>query len=145
VIELLDVTLSEYLRANISAKATTGGVHLLFLRRRRPRPHLWLYRRRRLQGRGGSRLGRRILGLWLRLRGFEYRYDKSVDLGVAQFAHDEAKAAACRTLQDAWAELAAKVIDEFVINGFKPQDVLLIPGFKMQYMGNSTISKSSRL
>jgi acetone carboxylase beta subunit len=39
---------------------------------------------------------------------FEYRYDKSVDLGVAQFASDEQKAAACATLQEAWEELAAR-------------------------------------
>jgi acetone carboxylase beta subunit len=39
------------------------------------------------------------------------------------------------TLQAAWEELAVKVIDEFVINGFKPEDVMLIPGYKMQYMG----------
>ena len=40
-----------------------------------------------------------------------------------------------QTLQEAWEELATKVIDEFVINGYKPEDVLLIPGYKMQYTG----------
>ena len=46
-----------------------GGIHLLFLWWGRPRPHLRLYRRRRLQGRRRSGMGRRFLGLWLRLRG----------------------------------------------------------------------------
>jgi acetone carboxylase beta subunit len=66
---------------------------------------------------------------------FEYRYDKSVDLGVAQHAPDADKEAACKSLQEAWSELAVKVIEEFVLNGYKPEDVLLIPGYKMQYMG----------
>ena len=38
-------------------------------------------------------------------------------------------------LTEAWSELAAKVIEEFVINGFKPEDVLLVPGYRMQFMG----------
>ena len=38
-------------------------------------------------------------------------------------------------LQAAWAELAAKVIEEFGINGFEPEDVILRPGYRMQYMG----------
>jgi acetone carboxylase beta subunit len=54
---------------------------------------------------------------------------------VPQLAPDAEKIAACKTLQSAWETLATKVIEEFVINGFKPEDVLLIPGYKMQYMG----------
>src|SRR5690606_14675709 len=65
----------------------------------------------------------------------EYRYDKSVDLAVPQQASEEEKRAAVQTLQSAWAELSAKVIEEFRINGFKPEDVILRPGYRMQYMG----------
>ena len=54
---------------------------------------------------------------------------------MAQFAPAADKATACRTLQEAWGELAVKVIDEFVLNGYKAEDVMLIPGYKMQYMG----------
>jgi acetone carboxylase beta subunit len=55
-------------------------------------------------------------------------------------------------LTQAWAELAAKVIDEFIINGFKPEDVLLSPGYRMQFMGqlndleiNSPITNAATL
>lgn len=54
---------------------------------------------------------------------------------MPQFASDSDKAAACRTIQEGWDELAAKVVEEFVINGFKPEDVILRPGYRMQYMG----------
>lgn len=66
---------------------------------------------------------------------FEYRYDKSVDIAVPPDGSDEVKAASCATLQEAWAELTEKVIEEFRINGFGPEDVLLKPGFSMQYLG----------
>jgi N-methylhydantoinase A/oxoprolinase/acetone carboxylase beta subunit len=66
---------------------------------------------------------------------FEYRYDKSVDIAVGPHASDDVKVQACNTLTAAWSELAAKVVEEFVINGFKPEDVLLRPGYRMQYMG----------
>ncbi|MGT2491880.1 hypothetical protein ACU4GD_18535 [Cupriavidus basilensis] len=45
------------------------------------------------------------------------------------------KAQAAQTIQKAWSDLAAKVIEEFKINGFKPEDVILRPGYRMQYMG----------
>jgi acetone carboxylase, beta subunit len=38
-------------------------------------------------------------------------------------------------LQEAWSGLTEKVIEEFVINGYKPEDVMLQPGYRMQYMG----------
>ena len=58
-----------------------------------------------------------------------------MDLGVGQFAPDASKETACRILQEAWSELAVKVIEEFRTNGFDARDVVLIPGYKMQYMG----------
>ena len=76
------------------------------------------------------------------------------DLGhtVIGYDVDAEKVAACTTLSEAWQELAAKVIEEFVINGFKPEDVLLRPGYRMQFMGqlndleiNSPVTEASTL
>lgn len=66
---------------------------------------------------------------------FEYRYDKSVDIAVPPDSGDEVKTASCETLRSAWEELTEKVIEEFRINGFEPEDVQLKPGFSMQYLG----------
>ncbi len=136
VIELLDLTLSEYLRANISAKGYNPADFTCFSYGGAGPVHTYGY----TEGVGFKDV---IVPAWAAgfsafgcaCADFEYRYDKSVDIGVAQFGSDEEKSTACATLQEAWAELADKVIDEFVINGFKPEDVMLIPGFKMQYMG----------
>jgi acetone carboxylase beta subunit len=83
---------------------------------------------------------------------YEYRYDKSVDIGVGPKATDAEKVQACKTLTEAWAELSEKVIEEFIINGFKPEDVLLRPGYRMQFMGqlndleiNSPITNATTL
>jgi acetone carboxylase, beta subunit len=136
VIELLDLTLSEYLRANISAKGYNPADFTCFSYGGAGPVHTYGYT-------GGVGFKDVVVPAWAAgfsafgcaCADFEYRYDKSVDLGLPQFASDDRKAEACQTLQEAWAELAAKVIDEFVINGFAPEDVLLIPGYKMQYMG----------
>jgi acetone carboxylase beta subunit len=66
---------------------------------------------------------------------FEYRYDKTVTIGLAQDASEDARLAAVKTLQEAWDELARKVVDEFELNGFDAKDVQLKPGFRMQYQG----------
>lgn len=136
VIELLDLTLSEYLRANISAKGYNPAEFTCFSYGGAGPVHTYGY----TEGVGFKDV---VVPAWAAgfsafgcaCADFEYRYDKSVDLGVAQLAGDAAKQAACATLQEAWSELAVKVIDEFVLNGYKPEDVLLIPGYKMQYMG----------
>lgn len=48
--------------------------------------------------------------------------------------------------------MSEKVIEEFIINGFKPEDVLLRPGYRMQFMGqlndleiNSPITNATTL
>ncbi len=136
VIELLDLTLSEYLRANISAKGYNPADFTCFSYGGAGPVHTYGY----TEGVGFKDV---VVPAWAAgfsafgcaCADFEYRYDKSVDLGLPQFAGDDQKAAACATLQEAWGDLAVKVIDEFVNNGFKPEDVLLIPGYKMQYMG----------
>ena len=136
VIELLDLTLSEYLRANISAKGYNAIDFTCFSYGGAGPVHTYGY----TEGVGFKDV---VVPAWAAgfsafgcaCADFEYRYDKSVDLGVPEIAPDEVKATACKTLQAAWTELASKVVEEFVINGFKPEDVLLIPGYKMQYMG----------
>lgn len=136
VIELLDLTLSEYLRANISAKGYNPAEFTCFSYGGAGPVHTYGYT-------GGVGFKDVVVPAWAAgfsafgcaCADFEYRYDKSVDLGVAQHAPDADKEAACKSLQEAWSELAVKVIDEFVLNGYKPEDVLLIPGYKMQYMG----------
>lgn len=136
VIELLDLQLRDYLRANISAKGYNPADFVCFSYGGAGPVHTYGY----TEGAGFKDV---IVPAWAAgfsafgcaCADFEYRYDKSVDIAVPQFAADTAKEAACQTIQGAWAELAAKVIDEFVINGFKPEDVILRPGFRMQYMG----------
>jgi len=136
VIELLDLTLSEYLRANISAKGYNPADFTCFSYGGAGPVHTYGY----TEGVGFKDV---VVPAWAAgfsafgcaCADFEYRYDKSVDLGVAQHAPDTDKETACKSLQEAWSELAVKVIEEFVLNGYKPEDVLLIPGYKMQYMG----------
>ncbi|MTJ80833.1 MAG: hydantoinase/oxoprolinase family protein [Telmatospirillum sp.] len=136
VIELLDLTLSEYLRANISAKGYNPADFTCFSYGGAGPVHTYGYT-------GGVGFKDVVVPAWAAgfsafgcaCADFEYRYDKSVDLGVPQFAEDGRKENACASLQEAWSELAVKVIGEFVNNGFSPQDVMLIPGYKMQYMG----------
>ncbi|MFD2405622.1 hypothetical protein ACFSVK_07360 [Azorhizophilus paspali] len=54
---------------------------------------------------------------------------------MAQDGDDTQRTEACAVIQAAWDELAAKVIAKFVNNGFKAGDVTLLPGYRMQYMG----------
>ncbi|AOF80713.1 hydantoinase/oxoprolinase family protein [Methyloversatilis sp. RAC08] len=136
VIELLDLTLSEYLRANISARGYNPTEFTCFSYGGAGPVHTYGYT-------AGVGFKDVVVPAWAAgfsafgcaCADFEYRYDKSVDLAVPQHGTDAAKIAACEVLQSAWAELASKVVEEFVINGYKPEDVLLIPGYKMQYTG----------
>ncbi|MDY0073871.1 MAG: hydantoinase/oxoprolinase family protein [Thauera sp.] len=136
VIELLDLTLSEYLRANISAKGYNPADFTCFSYGGAGPVHTYGY----TEGVGFKDV---VVPAWAAgfsafgcaCAEFEYRYDKSVDIGVAQHAQDADKEAACATLQQAWSDLTEKVIEEFVLNGYKAEDVMLIPGYKMQYMG----------
>ncbi|OIQ79579.1 acetone carboxylase beta subunit [mine drainage metagenome] len=136
VIELLDLNLHEYLRANISAKGYNPTDFVCFSYGGAGPVHTYGY----TEGLGFKDV---IVPAWAAgfsafgcaCADFEYRYDKSVDIALPQFASDADKAGACETIQAAWSELANKVIEEFVINGFKPEDVILRPGYRMQYMG----------
>ena len=136
VIELLDLQLREYLRSNVSAKGYNPTEFVCFSYGGAGPVHTYGY----TEGLGFKDV---IVPAWAAgfsafgcaCADFEYRYDKSVDLALPQAAAEADKQLAAQTLQQAWAELTAKVIEEFRRNGFKPEEVLLRPGYRMQYMG----------
>ena len=136
VIELLDLNLREYLRANISAKGYNPTDFVCFSYGGAGPVHTYGY----TEGLGFKDV---VVPAWAAgfsafgcaCADFEYRYDKSVDIALPQISSDAEKLQACEVIQAAWGELANKVVEEFVINGFKPEDVILRPGYRMQYMG----------
>ncbi|MCP5124183.1 MAG: hydantoinase/oxoprolinase family protein [Gammaproteobacteria bacterium] len=136
VIELLDLNLRDYLRATISAKGYNAAEFVCFSYGGAGPVHTYGYTE-------GLHFKDVVVPAWAAgfsafgcaCADFEYRYDKSVDLALPHLASDDEKVDACKVIQTAWNQLAAKVIDEFVINGFKPEDVILRPGYRMQYMG----------
>ena len=136
VIELLDVQLREYLRSNVSAKGYNPIDFVCFSYGGAGPVHTYGY----TEGLGFKDV---VVPAWAAgfsafgcaCADFEYRYDKSVDLALPQHASDSEKAQAATTIQSAWSDLAAKVVEEFRINGFKAEEVILRPGYRMQYMG----------
>ncbi len=136
VIELLDLHLHEYLRSNISAKGYSPPDFVCFSYGGAGPVHTYGYTR----GLGFQDV---IVPAWAAgfsafgcaCADFEYRYDKSTDIAVRADSSTEEKEGACAIVRDGWAELAQKVIDEFVLNGFTPDDIMLRPGYRMQYMG----------
>lgn len=66
---------------------------------------------------------------------FEYRYDKTLDLNVAEKATDDEITATGMELQSAWDELKEKVGDEFKKNGYDAEEVNYRLLFRMQYQG----------
>ena len=136
VIELLDLQLRDYLRSNISAKGYSPADFVCFSYGGAGPVHTYGY----TEGAGFKDV---IVPAWAAgfsafgcaCADFEYRYDKSVDIAIPQNGSDAEKVAGCKTLQAAWEQLMNKVVEEFEINGFKPEDVILQPGFRMQYMG----------
>ena len=153
VIELLDLNLREYMRSVISAKGYNPADFVCFSYGGAGPVHTYGY----TEGLGFKDV---IVPAWAAgfsafgcaCAEYEYRYDKSVDIGVGPKATDAEKVQACKTLTEAWAELGEKVIEEFIINGFKPEDVMLRPGYRMQFMGqlndleiNSPITNAATL
>ncbi|GAA8360761.1 hydantoinase/oxoprolinase family protein [Helicobacter pylori] len=136
VIELLDLELKEYLRSNISAKGYSPSDFACFSYGGAGPVHTYGY----TEGLGFKDV---VVPAWAAgfsafgcaCADFEYRYDKSVDIAIPQYSSDESKIKACKIIQDAWDELTLKVIEEFKINGFSQKDVILRPGYRMQYMG----------
>lgn len=66
---------------------------------------------------------------------FEYRYDKTLDLNVAENAEDTDILLAGRELQGAWDELKKKVTEEFRKNDYSPEEVDFRLLYRMQYQG----------
>ncbi len=136
VIELLDLELKEYLRSNISAKGYSPSDFACFSYGGAGPVHTYGY----TEGLGFKDV---VVPAWAAgfsafgcaCADFEYRYDKSVDIAIPQYSSDKSKIEACKIIQDAWDELTLKVIEEFKINGFSQKDVILRPGYRMQYMG----------
>ncbi|HEY8416292.1 MAG TPA: hydantoinase/oxoprolinase family protein, partial [Thermaerobacter sp.] len=136
VIELLEYRLRDHLRSMISAKGYTPAEFVCFSYGGAGPVHAYGY----TEGLGFQDV---IVPAWAAgfsafgcaAAEFEYRYDKSLDINVSPDAGEDEKVAAVRVLQSAWEELAERVIGEFVLNGFKPEDVTLRPGFRMQYRG----------
>lgn len=66
---------------------------------------------------------------------FEYRYDKTLDLNVAEKAEDSDIILAGRELQTAWDELKKKVAEEFKKNDYTSEAVDFRLLYRMQYQG----------
>lgn len=136
VIELLDLQLRDYLRSNVAAKGYSPTDFVCFSYGGAGPVHTYGY----TEGLGFKDV---VVPAWAAgfsafgcaCADFEYRYDKSVDLAVPQNGSNEDKRKAAQQIQKGWEELTAKVIEEFRINGFEAKDVVLRPGFRMQYMG----------
>lgn len=136
VIELLDLSLRQHLRAMISAKGYAPSDFVCFSYGGGGPVHAYGYTK-------GLGFKETIIPAWAAgfsafgcaTADFEYRYDMSTDIGITEESSDADKQDAINTLQGAWDELTAKVLEEFRINGFTPDQVTLTPGYRMQYLG----------
>jgi len=136
VIELLDLSLRQHLRAMITGKGYSPRDFVCFSYGGGGPVHAYGY----TKGLGFKDV---IVPAWAAgfsafgcaTADFEYRYDKSVDVGINDESTEEQIEIACQKLQTAWDELEVKVLEEFKINGFEAKDVTLSPGYSMQYMG----------
>lgn len=136
VIELLDSDLRDYLRSMISGKGYSPASFTCFSYGGAGPVHTYGY----TEGLGFEDV---IVPAWAAgfsafgcaAADFEYRYDKSLDLNIAEDASDDLKQAEARILNEAWHELTERVLEEFELNGYTRDQVRLIPGFRMQYRG----------
>lgn len=136
VIELLDLSLRQHLRAMISAKGYSPSDFVCFSYGGGGPVHAYGYTK-------GLGFKETIIPAWAAgfsafgcaTADFEYRYDKSTDIGINLDSTADDKQAAINTLQSSWDELTEKVLEEFRINGFTPDQVTLTPGYRMQYLG----------
>lgn len=136
VIELLDTRLRDHLRAMISGKGYHPSEFVCFSYGGAGPVHTYGY----TEGLGFQDV---IVPAWAAgfsafgcaAAEFEYRYDKSLDINVAPDADASETYEAVRELQSAWTELAEKVVEEFRLNGYSPDKVTLIPGYRMMYRG----------
>lgn len=136
VIELLDLSLRQHLRAMISAKGYAPSDFVCFSYGGGGPVHAYGYTK-------GLGFKETIIPAWAAgfsafgcaAADFEYRYDKSTDIGINLDSTEADKLGAVNTLQAAWDELTEKVLEEFRINGFTDDQVTLTPGYRMQYLG----------
>ena len=107
---------------------------LLLLRRRRPGACLRLYRRAGLQGRDRPGVGRGLLGLWLRLLQISStattRVSTSTSPRMPTSAADRGGEGGAGGMGGADEERHGGVPDQRL----QPEQVLLQPGYRMQYM-----------
>jgi acetone carboxylase, beta subunit len=66
---------------------------------------------------------------------FEYRYDKTLDINVAEKPEDSDVLMAGKELQAAWDELKKKVTEEFKKNDYASEEVDFRLLYRMQYQG----------
>ncbi|MDO5622724.1 MAG: hydantoinase/oxoprolinase family protein [Paracoccus sp. (in: a-proteobacteria)] len=136
VIGLLDSDLRDYLRSMISGKGYSPSSFTCFSYGGAGPVHTYGY----TEGLGFEDV---IVPAWAAgfsafgcaAADFEYRYDKSLDINIAEDASDDLKAADAKTLNDAWHELTERVLEEFELNGYTRDQVQLQPGYRMQYRG----------
>jgi len=136
VIELLDSDLRDYLRSMISGKGYSPSSFTCFSYGGAGPVHTYGY----TEGLGFEDV---IVPAWAAgfsafgcaAADFEYRYDKSLDLNIAEDGSDDLKASEAQTLDAAWHELTERVLEEFELNGYSRDQVRLQPGFRMQYRG----------
>ncbi|HYG06476.1 MAG TPA: hydantoinase/oxoprolinase family protein [Stenotrophomonas sp.] len=136
VIELLDSELRDYLRAMISGKGYSPASFVCFSYGGAGPVHSYGY----TEGLGFEDV---IVPAWAAgfsafgcaAADFEYRYDKSLDINLAPDASAAEREASAATLQQAWDELTANVLEEFRRNGYEDAAVRLQPGYRMQYRG----------
>ncbi|WP_313351391.1 hydantoinase/oxoprolinase family protein [Paracoccus sp. (in: a-proteobacteria)] len=136
VIELLDSELRDYLRSMISGKGYSPSSFTCFSYGGAGPVHTYGY----TEGLGFEDV---IVPAWAAgfsafgcaAADFEYRYDKSLDINIPEDAPDDEKAAEAKLLDDAWQELAQRVLEEFELNGYSADQVRLTPGYRMQYRG----------
>jgi acetone carboxylase beta subunit len=136
VIELLDSDLRDYIRSMISGKGYSPSSFVCFSYGGAGPVHTYGY----TEGLGFEDV---IVPAWAAgfsafgcaAADFEYRYDKSLDINLAQHASSGQRVEAAASLQQAWDELTERVLEEFKLNGYAPSQVRLHPGFRMQYRG----------
>lgn len=136
VIELLDNQLRDHLRAMISAKGYSPSNFVCFSYGGAGPVHTYGY----TEGLGFEDI---LVPAWAAgfsafgcaAADYEYRYDKSLDLALDQFAAKDEREEAVKAIRAAWDELVVKVEEEFAINGHKRNEITFKPGFRMQYRG----------
>jgi len=136
VIELLDLSLRQHLRAMISGKGYSPRDFVCFSYGGGGPVHAYGYTK-------GLGFKETIVPAWAAgfsafgcaSADFEYRYDMSVNVGITEESTDQDLEDSVDQLQSAWDTLKVKVLEEFEINGFSEKDITFTPGYSMQYLG----------